>query len=132
MKIPRNLRKRIMRLMELKGIRDKSVEQYVKELLSLSKNIVVEEEKLRRASRIFEALSDFENLKILMLLKKEKEMCVCELMMALNMKQPAVSYHLRLLRERRLVKSIRRGKWIFYSIADRKLLRAIEKVTEYI
>jgi len=132
MKIPRNLRKRIMRLMELKGIRDKSVEQYVKELLSLSKNMVVEEEKLRRASRIFEALSDFENLKILMLLKKEKEMCVCELMMALNMKQPAVSYHLRLLRERRLVKSIRRGKWIFYSIADRKLLRAIEKVTEYI
>jgi len=50
----------------------------------------------------------------------------------LNMKQPAVSYHLRLLRERRLVKSTRRGKWIFYSIADRKLLRVIEKVTEYI
>ena len=132
MRIPRNLRGRIMRLMEFRNIRDKSVEQYVKELLSLSKNMVVEEEKLRRASRIFEALSDFENLKILMLLKKEKEMCVCELMMALNMKQPAVSYHLRLLRERRLVKSIRRGKWIFYSIADRKLLRAIEKVTEYI
>ena len=119
-------------MMEFRNIRDKSVEQYVKELLSLSKNIAVEEEKLRRASKIFEALSDFENLKILMLLKKEKEMCVCELMMALNMKQPAVSYHLRLLRERRLVKSTRRGKWIFYSIADRKLLRAIEKVTEYI
>ncbi|MCD6126583.1 MAG: helix-turn-helix transcriptional regulator [Thaumarchaeota archaeon] len=132
MRIPRNLRERIMRLMEFRNIRDKSVEQYVKELLSLSKNIAVEEEKLRRASKIFEALSDFENLKILMLLKKEKEMCVCELMMALNMKQPAVSYHLRLLRERRLVKSIRRGKWIFYSIADRKLLRAIEKVTEYV
>jgi len=132
MRIPRNLRGRIMRLMEFRNIRDKSVEQYVKELLSLSKNMVVEEEKLRRASRIFEALSDFENLKILMLLKKEKEMCVCELMMALNMKQPAVSYHLRLLRERRLVKSTRRGKWIFYSISDRKLLRVIEKVTEYI
>jgi len=120
-----------MRLMELKGIRDKGIEEYVNGLLNLSKRIAIEDGRLRRAVKVFEALSDFENIKILMLLRK-REMCVCELMMALNMKQPAVSYHLRLLRERRLVKSIRRGKWIFYSIADRKLLRAIEKVTEYI
>lgn len=117
--------------MELRGIRDKSIEQYVNGLLNLSKSIAIEEGKLRRAAKIFEALSDFENLRILMLLRK-KEMCVCELMMALNMKQPTVSYHLRLLRERRLVKSIRRGRWIFYSIADRKLLKAIEKITEYV
>ncbi|HDJ66668.1 MAG TPA: transcriptional regulator [Nitrososphaeria archaeon] len=131
MKISKNLRERITRLMELRGIRDKSIEQYVNGLLNLSKSIAIEEGKLRRAAKIFEALSDFENLRILMLLRK-KEMCVCELMMALNMKQPTVSYHLRLLRERRLVKSIRRGKWIFYSIADRKLLKAIEKITEYV
>jgi len=29
-----------------------------------------------------------------------------------------------------LIKSIRKGKWIFYSIADRKLLKMIEKVIE--
>ena len=131
MKISKNLRERITRLMELRGIRDKSIEQYVNGLLNLSKSIAIEEGKLRRAAKIFEALSDFDNLRILMLLRK-KEMCVCELMMALNMKQPTVSYHLRLLRERRLVKSIRRGRWIFYSIADRKLLKAIEKITEYV
>ncbi|HDD56835.1 MAG TPA: transcriptional regulator [Nitrososphaeria archaeon] len=131
MKIPKNLRKRIMRLMELKGVGDKSVEEYVNGLLNLSKSIAVDEGRLRRAAKVFEALSNFENLKILMLLRK-REMCVCELMMALNMKQPAVSYHLRLLHERGLVKSTRRGKWIFYSIADRKLLRVIEKVTEYV
>ncbi|RLG05776.1 MAG: transcriptional regulator [Thaumarchaeota archaeon] len=131
MKISKNLRERITRLMELRGIRDKSIDQYVNGLLNLSKSIAIEEGKLRRAAKIFEALSDFDNLRILMLLRK-KEMCVCELMMALNMKQPTVSYHLRLLRERRLVKSIRRGRWIFYSIADRKLLKAIEKITEYV
>jgi len=127
MRIPRNLRKRIMRLMELKGIRGRSVEEYVEELLSLSEDLAVEKESLHRAAGVFRALSDFENLRILMLLKK-REMCVCELMVALNMKQPAVSYHLRLLREKGLIKSIRKGRWIFYSIADRKLLKVIEKV----
>ena len=130
MRIPRNLRKRIMRLMELKGIRGRSVEEYVEELLSLSEDLAVEKESLHRAAGVFRALSDFENLRILMLLKKRREMCVCELMVALNMKQPAVSYHLRLLREKGLIKSIRKGKWIFYSIADRKLLKMIEKVIE--
>jgi len=129
MRISRNLRKRVMRLMELKGIRGRSVEEYVEELLKLSENMAVEKESLRRAAEVFRVLSDFENLRILMLLKK-REMCVCELMVALNMKQPAVSYHLRLLREKGLIKSIRRGKWIFYSIADRKLLKVIEKVIE--
>ena len=129
MRISGNLRKRVMRLMELKGIRGRSVEEYVEELLKLSENMAVEKESLRRAAEVFRVLSDFENLRILMLLKK-REMCVCELMVALNMKQPAVSYHLRLLREKGLIKSIRRGKWIFYSIADRKLLKVIEKVIE--
>ena len=129
MRIPRDLRERVMRLMELKGIRGRSVEEYVEELLNLSENIAVEKESLHRAAEVFRALSDFENLRILMLLKMG-EMCVCELMVALNMKQPAVSYHLRLLREKGLIKSIRKGKWIFYSIADRKLLKMIEKVIE--
>ena len=43
-------------------------------------------------------------------------MCVCEIMEFLSVSQPAVSHHLRILRQAGLINDRRQGKWIFYSL----------------
>jgi ArsR family transcriptional regulator len=61
------------------------------------------------------ALADKTRLRILALLKVE-ELCVCELVAILNMTQPAVSQHMRKLKNAKLVKERRNGQWVFYSL----------------
>jgi ArsR family transcriptional regulator len=46
------------------------------------------------------------------------EMCVCDLSMLLKMKQPAISQHLKHLRQMRIVRTRREGKVIFYALDD--------------
>jgi DNA-binding transcriptional ArsR family regulator len=49
-----------------------------------------------------------------MLLKRE--MCVCEIMEELTLSQPAVSHHMKILKQAGLISDRREGKWIFYSL----------------
>lgn len=60
-------------------------------------------------------LSDKTRLKIISLLSKQ-EMAVCELIEALRLSQPAVSHHLKLLKQSGLIQDNREGKWILYTI----------------
>lgn len=64
----------------------------------------------------FKCLSDDTRLKCLLLLQLRKELCVCDLMSALQQSQPKVSRHLADLRSCGLVQDERRGKWVYYSI----------------
>jgi DNA-binding transcriptional ArsR family regulator len=52
--------------------------------------------------------------------------CVHELVDLLDVPQPLVSQHLRVLRGARLVQSERRGREIFYSLADAHVGRIVE------
>jgi ArsR family transcriptional regulator len=61
------------------------------------------------------ALGDKTRLKILALLKSS-ELCVCELVTILKMTQPAISQHMRKLKNAKLVKERRAGQWVFYSL----------------
>lgn len=45
-----------------------------------------------------------------------REMCVCEIIDRLGMSQPAVSHHLKVLKQAGIVKDCREGKWIYYSL----------------
>jgi ArsR family transcriptional regulator, arsenate/arsenite/antimonite-responsive transcriptional repressor len=63
----------------------------------------------------YKALGDKTRLKILALLKVE-DLCVCEFVEVLKMTQPAVSQHIRKLKNVKLVKERRQGQWIFYSL----------------
>lgn len=58
-------------------------------------------------------------LKILLLLKQEGKMCPCDLSDILNMTVPAVSQHLKKLKDGELVYSEKTGQTIFYSITTR-------------
>lgn len=57
-------------------------------------------------------------LKILYLLYEEKRLCVCDLSDILGMTVPAVSQHLRKLRDRNLIKADREAQTIFNSLTD--------------
>lgn len=64
----------------------------------------------------FNMLSDETRLRCLLLLQKEKELCVCEFSQILGSIQPKISRHLALLRMSGLVLDERRGQWVYYRI----------------
>ncbi|MDW7674414.1 MAG: metalloregulator ArsR/SmtB family transcription factor [Bacillota bacterium] len=70
---------------------------------------------MKRMAEQFKALSDETRLKILSLLT-EQDLCVCEIIDALNMTQSAVSHHLKILKNAGFVEDRREGKWIFYQL----------------
>jgi ArsR family transcriptional regulator len=67
--------------------------------------------------KVMKALSDPNRVKIIKLLE-QKKMCVCELQGALEIAQPTVSKHLRILEEAGLVDYQKDGLWVNYYLAD--------------
>lgn len=66
-------------------------------------------------AEIYRALGDPVRLRILALLRV-REACVCELVARLPVSQPAVSQHLRKLRQAGLVGERRQKYWTYYAI----------------
>jgi len=64
----------------------------------------------------FHMLSDVTRLRALALMTREGEMCVCELVYALELSQPKISRHMLALRDAGIVVSNRHAQWVFYSI----------------
>ncbi|MEA1784654.1 metalloregulator ArsR/SmtB family transcription factor [Arenibacter sp. GZD96] len=60
-------------------------------------------------------------LKILFLLEEENELCPCDISDILGMNIPAVSQHLRKLKDRKVVLSRREGQTIFYALRTENL-----------
>lgn len=76
-----------------------------------------DEEDLFALAELFRALGDATRIRILAALAG-RELCVCELMELLGMKQSSVSQHLRVLRERRLVRHRKEGRSVYYRMDD--------------
>jgi len=67
--------------------------------------------------KVMKALSDPNRVKIIKMLQ-HKTMCVCEMREALQVAQPTVSKHLKLLEEAGLVESLKDGTWVNYHLTD--------------
>jgi len=67
--------------------------------------------------KIFKALADPTRLRIVLLLR-QRELCVCELMFVLEMEQSRVSHHMRVLRDAGIVEDVRDGRWIIYRVPE--------------
>jgi ArsR family transcriptional regulator, arsenate/arsenite/antimonite-responsive transcriptional repressor len=78
------------------------------------------DERAELAAR-FKALADPSRVAILSMLSAEREVCVCVLTDALDVSQPTISHHLRILREAGLVEASRRGTWAFYRLVPEAL-----------
>jgi len=71
---------------------------------------------MRELVQLFKALSDQTRLRILNLLFKTGEMCVCDIQRVLDQSQPKISRHLAYLKYSGLVEDRREGQWIIYSL----------------
>lgn len=67
--------------------------------------------------RVMKALSDPGRIAIIKGLGRRK-LCVCEITALLELAQPTVSKHLRILEEAGLVRREKKGPWINYGLAD--------------
>ena len=65
---------------------------------------------------IFQMLGDQTRLRALALMQDQGELCVCELVAALDLSQPKISRHLAALRDAGLLTSRRDAQWVFYHI----------------
>jgi len=84
--------------------------------------------KLRTAQKSFASLSNIlalagneVRLKIVFLLEEEKELCPCDLADILGMTIPAVSQHLRKLKDGNIVETRKEGQTIYYSLTQENL-----------
>ena len=62
------------------------------------------------------ALADQTRLRILLLLTAGEELCVCELIQALELAQPKISRQLAILRETNLLLDRKAGLWVYYRL----------------
>lgn len=65
---------------------------------------------------VFKCLSDETRSRVMLLITREEELCVCELTAALDESQPKVSRHLAQLRACGLLKDRRQGQWVHYRL----------------
>ena len=68
------------------------------------------------ATEVFKQMSDMTRLRCLLLLQAEGELCVCELIHAIDESQPKISRHLAHLRKSGLVLDRKEGLWVFYRL----------------
>lgn len=71
---------------------------------------------------VFKALSEETRLRILKLLE-HGELCVCDIVAALGLVQPKVSFHLNALKEAGFLRDRKQGRWIHYKIDDSDIFR---------
>jgi len=70
---------------------------------------------MKQLAQIFKALSDETRLEIVVTLAG-REMCVCDILDAFKLSQPAISHHLKVLKQAGVLVDSRDGKWIYYSV----------------
>ncbi|WP_273046675.1 metalloregulator ArsR/SmtB family transcription factor [Pseudoalteromonas sp.] len=66
--------------------------------------------------QFYKCLADETRLKAMLLISRERELCVCELVTALELSQPKVSRHLAQLRQCGLLSDRKQNQWVYYSI----------------
>lgn len=105
--------------------------QIHEDLLKIVSEKMPAEEELYDLAELFKVFGDSTRIRILYVLF-ESEVCVCDLAEALHMTQSAISHQLKILKNARLVKSRRKGKSVFYSLADAHVRTIIAQGREHI
>ncbi|MGH9182648.1 MAG: ArsR/SmtB family transcription factor [Acidimicrobiales bacterium] len=71
-----------------------------------------------RLAGAFKLLADPTRLRLLSIVASTDETCVCDLVGALDVSQPTVSHHMKLLKGGGLVEGEARGSWTYYRLVD--------------
>jgi ArsR family transcriptional regulator len=98
-------------------------EQMKTQMAIMDKQITQEIEMLH--AQVCLALGDPKRILILYALSQQQRY-VSELAEELNCPQPTISRHLKVLRERGLVNTVRDGTTVYYSLADERIIQALD------
>lgn len=84
---------------------------------------VLSEEEAAQAARVFKALADPARVRLLSIVAASAghEACVCDLTGALDLSQPTISHHLKVLKDAGLLERERRGSWAYYRLRPETL-----------
>jgi DNA-binding transcriptional ArsR family regulator len=86
------------------------------------------ENQNRFKSIVFHALSDPIRLEILSFLR-DGEKCVCEIVPHLNLIQPLISRHLKILKDAGIIRCRKEGTKRMYSIVDQRIYGVVNDLT---
>jgi ArsR family transcriptional regulator len=83
----------------------------------------IERQSAEELAVLLKAVADATRLQILALLRSSPdcEACVCDIADELEVSQPTVSHHLRILSEAGIVEAEKRGYWTWYSLRRTRL-----------
>ncbi|MEI8185773.1 MAG: metalloregulator ArsR/SmtB family transcription factor [Chlorobiaceae bacterium] len=95
------------------------------------RKIIIQNFMIEDLSQLFKLLGDQSRIEILNALNSS-ELCVGDISTILKMNQSAVSHHLKVLREARIIKSRKNRKNVFYSLNNLHISRIIKIGSEYI
>jgi ArsR family transcriptional regulator, zinc-responsive transcriptional repressor len=99
----------------------KDAEAYPEEM----ENQREEEQSLSTVAFLAKSLSDENRLRVLLSLR-EGRLSVSSLVEGLQLSQPLISHHLKELKRSLLVKVERNGPFIYYELADKRILQIIK------
>ena len=94
------------------------------------RSLLPDPEVLEESVRLLKGFGDLTRLKILCLLR-EGEVCVHEIVEAMDISQSGVSHQLRLLRDARLVANRKAGRHVYYRLADRHVKALLENALSH-
>jgi len=88
--------------------------------------------EIEKAAAILKLLGDKTRLTMIKLLDSN-DCCVCEFVEMFQISQPAISQHMRKLKDAGIVKEKRKGQWIFYSlIKDNEVYPLIQNILQHL
>lgn len=103
-------------LYEMENISCIRLEADQEQILRCREKMLVLDEGIQEISGVLNLAGNPVRMRILMLLLEEKRLCPCDLSDILGMTIPAVSQHLRKLKDRKVVQVEKEGTTIYYSM----------------
>jgi DNA-binding transcriptional ArsR family regulator len=82
--------------------------------------------------RIFEALSNEQRLHIVYRVVSDEEVPCEKLAEELPVSRPALSHHIRILKQTRIIKVTKKGQYMFYSFNREYLMKISPELVEYL
>jgi ArsR family transcriptional regulator len=83
------------------------------------------DEMAKKQAEFLKAIADPARVKIVYALVGG-DLCVCEIMELLKMPQTMVSHHCKILKVAGIISDRKSGPWVYYSLADRRVLGMLE------
>ncbi|HEY0949843.1 metalloregulator ArsR/SmtB family transcription factor [Nocardioides sp.] len=81
----------------------------------------VADDSAQALAAMFKALADPARVKIVSMLLNADEVCACDVSALIGKSAATTSHHLKLLRAAGLVRSERRGTWVYYTVVPERL-----------